>query len=241
MPNGIRSKPIDKPIGPDLAAMWQASKAAITHSRTIAQVGWFHWKAGVRGAIARILFAIAMAITAVAAAVTMAVWATNHLLAEISAALGGGLTGCVSAIAIMLGVAIVLFLSWHFVRSRTRSRLLAEKLMPQEGAQAEPDPEFAELDRIRRQAIADLRVDGDKISQHAGAILQHHPIATLSASAASGLIASRVIMAVPRTLRRSAMGALRLSTSAGIVGLFRPASAAEVPATAILEPDQQSA
>lgn len=238
-PNGARSKPdekpaekpADRPIGPDLAAMWQAGKAAITHGRILAQVGWFQKKANVRTAVANLLFAIVLAIALVAAIVTMAVWSTNHLLAELSVALGGGLVGCVSAIAIVLGTATGLFLFWHHRKTKKRLQLLAAKVTPQPGAQAEPDAELTEIDRIRLQAIANLQADRDKLSEHAGAILQKHPIATLGASAATGLVVTRLLMMMPRTLRRGAIGALRLGTSSGIASLFWPAPAAEVPAS----------
>lgn len=235
-------KPIAKPIGPELAAIWQASKAAVAHGRTVAQVGWFHWKVGVRARVAHVLFVLTMAITMVAVAVTMAVWSTSHLLAEISAALGGGLPGCLSAIAIMFVAICVVGAIWHSLRTHARSRKLAQKLTSQPTAPTDPDSEYPEVDRLRRQAITDLRTDQEKIREHASTILRQHPIAALSASAASGLVVTRVLMAMPRTARRGAIGALRLSSSVGLASLFRPAFTNDnAAATTSESSDQESA
>jgi len=208
---------------PELEGLWTASKDAVRHGSVLARIGVWGLGAKFRASLGRLFAMLVAAATVAAIAVTAAAWTTSRLLGELSLLLGGGFGGAVLAVAVLLAFAGLAWQVWRFLCARARAARWRHKLDPGSSPGLASTPARRELHRFRQDALRDLGRDKEKMVRRATAIWRKHPLATLGVGAASGLVASRWLLATPRKVRRTAVGAVRLARSLGIASLANTA------------------
>lgn len=228
-------------VVPELEGLWTASKSAVRHGAVLARIGVWGLGATFRASLGRLFATVVAAATFVAIAMTAAVWTTSRLLGELSTLLGGGLTGAALAVGVLLIFLMLGGYVWGFLRVRARAATWRHKLDPASSPDLEIPPARAELDRLRQEALRELRRDKGDMMQRGAAIWRLHPVASLGVGATSGFLASRWLLATPRKVRRSAVGALRLARSLGIASLANTAMESlgvRNPASAVASPSK---
>ncbi len=210
-------------VMPELEGLWTASKDAVRHGSVLARIGVWGLGENVRARLGRLFATIVAAATVVVIAMTAAAWTTARLLGELSAILGGGLGGAVLAVGVLLAFVVMVGQVWRFRRMRARAATWRHKLDPASSPELASTSARAELDRLRQDALRELGRDKEKLMQRGTAIWRTHPVASLGVGATSGFFASRWLLATPRKVRRSVVGAMRLARSLGVASLVNAA------------------
>lgn len=202
-----------------LTGAWAAATDALGHGKDLARIKAFEVGAGVRSFLLRlVLVAVAVAV-ALAAAVAAGVWAVLRLLGELAVAFGGGLSGVLLTIAVLAGTVLLGALVAKWLAARAQARRWRAALAPGEKERPRRSSMPRELQRLAAEARAGLAEDGRRLAEHAEGVFRARPAVSLGASAATGFLAARLLMASPRPLRRQLVPAARWLRSIGLAAL----------------------